>query len=214
MTIDTAFWRHRWETNDIGFHEKEPNPSLTKHFEKLGVKANSRIFLPLCGKTVDIAWFLSEGHHIIGVELIELAITQLFDDLRIKPKISRYGKFKHYQAQNIDIFVGDIFHLNSEMLKKIDAVYDRAALVALPEETRNRYTAHLTTITDHAPQLLLTFEYDQNLMEGPPFSVSNEEVARHYNKSYNLTLLATQNFPGGLKGKLPAKENVWLVRKK
>ena len=98
------------------------------------------------------------------------------------------------------------------MLGLVDAIYDRAALVALPEEMRNRYTAHLMEITDKAPQLLICYEYDQNLMEGPPFSVSNEEINLHYRDSYHLTPIESANVPGGIKGKGPAKENVWLLQ--
>ncbi len=98
------------------------------------------------------------------------------------------------------------------MIGSVDAIYDRAALVALPKEMRDRYTAHLTKITDKAPQLLICYEYDQNLMAGPPFSISDEEVRQHYKDHYNLALIASTNVSGGLKGKCAAKENVWLLR--
>ena len=209
------FWQNRWETNDIiGFHEKEANASLVKHFKELSLKKGRRVFIPLCGKTRDIAWLLSNGYRVAGAELIEIAIEQLFAELGVKPKISKLGPTKHYSAKDIDIFVGDIFNLTKETLGPIDAIYDRAAIVALPEDMRKRYTKHLMEITNQAPQLLLSFDYDQKQMEGPPFSVSNEEIRRHYDRSYQLTLLATTDIPGGLKGKCAAKENVWLLKKK
>ncbi|MGE3977676.1 MAG: thiopurine S-methyltransferase, partial [Nitrospira sp.] len=117
-------------------------------------------------------------------------------------------------ANNLDIFVGDIFAMSAKMLGSVDAVYDRAALVAFPEDMRNRYTVHLMEMTGQAPQLLISYEYDQSLMEGPPFSVSNEEVHRQYASTYDLTLLASTEVSGGLKGKGPAKENVWLLKRK
>ncbi len=98
------------------------------------------------------------------------------------------------------------------MIGSVDAIYDRAALVALPEEMRHRYTAHLMKITNKAPQLLICFEYDQTLMEGPPFSISDKEIDKHYSGSYNLTLILSADVSGGLKGKYLAKENVWLLR--
>lgn len=209
--MDENFWRERWQTNNIGFHESAPNPLLIKYFQALSVAKGSRVFLPLCGKTLDIPWLLSHGYRVAGAELSEIAIKQLFTELEVKPKISPVGKVDHYSAENIDIYVGDIFNLSREKLGPVDAIYDRAALVALPKEMRQRYTAHLMHITDKARQLLICFEYDQGLMEGPPFSVSNEEVSQHYKKSYALTLLASIDMPGGLKGKCAAKENVWLL---
>jgi len=210
--MDASFWLQKWKNNNIGFHKSEANPILVKYFQKLSLEKGTRVFLPLCGKTLDIAWLLSHGYRVAGAELIEIAIEQLFMELEVEPKISRAGDVKHYRAKNIDIFVGDIFNLSGKMLGRVDAIYDRAALVALPEEMRNLYTVHLKEITEQAPQLLVSYEYDQNLMEGPPFSVSNEEVNRHYRDSYNLTLMVSTNVPGGLKGKCAAQENIWLLQ--
>ena len=210
--MEKSFWRQKWEENNIAFHASEVNPLLVKYFKQLSLANGSRIFLPLCGKTLDIPWLLSNGYRVAGAELSKIAIEQLFVELGVKPKISQVGELAHYSAPNIDIFGGDIFHLSSKILGLVDAIYDRAALVALPEEMRDRYTAHLMEITHKAPQLLICYEYDQSLMEGPPFSVSNEEVNRHYSGSYQLTSLASANVPGGLKGNYAVKENVWLLQ--
>ncbi|MGB8700451.1 MAG: thiopurine S-methyltransferase [Thermosynechococcaceae cyanobacterium] len=211
--MEASFWHQRWSNNDIAFHESEVNPLMVKYFKQLSLVNGSRIFLPLCGKTLDIPWLLSNGYRVAGAELSKIAIDQLFMELGVEPTILEVGTVDHYSAQNIDIFVGDIFHLYRKMLGLVDAIYDRAALVALPEEMRNRYTAHLMEITDKAPQLLICYEYDQSLMEGPPFSISNEEINQHYRDSYQLTPIVSANVPGGLKGKCAAKENVWLLQK-
>lgn len=210
--MEASFWHQTWRDNNIAFHRSEANPLLVKYFKQLSLLEDSRVFLPLCGKTLDIPWLLSNGYRVAGVELSTIAVEQLFTELGVEPKISGAGRLEHYSAENIDIFVGDIFHLSSEILGPVDAVYDRAALVALPKEMRDRYTAHLMQITNKAPQLLICYEYDQSLMEGPPFSVSNEEVSQHYKGGYHLTPIASTNVPGGLKGKCAAKENVWLLQ--
>ncbi|MEM7759685.1 MAG: thiopurine S-methyltransferase [Cyanobacteria bacterium P01_A01_bin.40] len=210
--MDASFWLQKWQKNELGFHKSEANPILVKYFPELALAQGSRVFVPLCGKTLDIAWLLANGYRVAGAELIEIAIEQLFMELGVEPKISEAGEVKHYSAKNIDIFVGNIFDLSSKMLGSVDAIYDRAALVALPQEIRNRYTAHLTEITETAPQLLVSYEYDQNLMKGPPFSISIEEANLHYGDSYDLTLIQSTNVLGGLKGKCAAKENVWLLQ--
>ncbi|NES20095.1 MAG: thiopurine S-methyltransferase [Symploca sp. SIO3E6] len=210
--MDKNFWLQKWQNNNIGFHRSEANPVLVKYFPELSLGKGSRVFVPLCGKTLDIAWLLAQGYRVAGAELVEMAIEQLFVELGVEPKISEVGDLKHYSAENIDIFVGDIFALSGEMLGSVEAIYDRAALVALPEEIRHRYTAHLKEITDKAPQLLVTYEYDQNLMAGPPFSISNEELNQHYGDNYDLTLIVSTNVPGGFKGKCAATENVWLLQ--
>src|SRR5262249_2938954 len=162
-----------------------PNPLLVKYFNELSLAKCSRIFVPLCGKTLDISWLLSKGYPVAGAELSQIAIEQLFMELGMQPEISTVGGVEQWSSNNLDIFVGDIFALSRKMLGPVDAVYDRAALVAFPEEMRKRYTAHLTEITGKAPQLLISYDYDQSKMDGPPFSVSNEEVERHYAGNYD-----------------------------
>ncbi|HZH48784.1 MAG TPA: thiopurine S-methyltransferase [Nitrospira sp.] len=210
--MDASFWHQRWEKNEIAFHQTKANPLLVEYFHQLSLAKGNRIFVPLCGKTLDISWLLSNGYCVAGAELSQIAIEQLFMELGVQPAISGVGEVDQWSAKDIDIFVGDIFAVSRKILGPVDAVYDRAALVAFPEEMRNRYTAHLTEITDKAPQLLITYDYDQNAMEGPPFSVSNEEVKRHYRVNYDVTLIASADVPGGLKGKCAAKENVWLLK--
>lgn len=210
--MDASFWHQRWGDNNIAFHENEANPLLVKYFKELSLVKGSRVFIPLCGKTLDIAWLLSNGYCVVGAELSEIAVEQLFLELEVDPKISVIGEIKHYSENNIDIFVGDIFKLSRNIIGLIDAVYDRAALVALPEEMRDQYTVHLTEITAKAPQLLICYEYDQSLIAGPPFSISNDEVNKHYKDSYDLNLISSANVPGGLKGKCAAKENIWLLK--
>lgn len=210
--MDADFWKARWEKGEIAFHEREANPFLVKYFKELSLAKGSRVFVPLCGKTLDIAWLLSHGYRVAGAELSEIAVKGLFAGLGVAPKISEIGRVSRYRAQNIDIFLGDLFDVTREMLGPVDAIYDRAALVALPKEMRDRYTEHLVEISDNAPQLVIAYEYDQSMVNGPPFSVSQDEVRRHYTDSYDLTLLGSAEVPGGLKGKCPAKEHVWLLR--
>lgn len=210
--MQAEFWHQRWQKNEIGFHEPAANPLLVKYFNELSLPAGSRVFLPLCGKTLDIDWLLSCGYRVCGAELSEIAVEQLFARLAMQPKISDLGELRRYSGKDIDVFVGDIFKLSNDLLGAVDAIYDRAALVALPEETRHKYTAHLMELTQSAAQLLICFEYDQTVMEGPPFSITNTEVQRHYSDRYELRLVASVDVAGGLKGKCEAQEHVWVLR--
>ncbi len=212
--MNASFWHQKWEKNEIAFHQNEANPLLVKYSSRYSLAKGSRIFIPLCGKTRDIAWLLTNGYCVAGAELSKIAIEQLFTELRVEPKISNVGKLEHYSATNIDIFVGDIFDLSRNILGAVDAIYDRAALVALPLEIRKQYTKHLMQITDKAPQLLISYVYDQSAIDGPPFSISNEEVNQHYADSYKLTPIASVDVSGGMKGKCTAIENVWLLESK
>lgn len=210
--MDEKFWHDRWAQNQIGFHRSDANPLLVKYFHSLNLKKGARVFLPLCGKTLDIGWLLSQGYRVAGAELSELAVEQLFKQLGLTPEISKRDRLFHYKATNVDIFVGNFFDLTKDVLGFVDAIYDRAAIVALPNEMRDKYTEHLMQVTNTAPQLLITYEYDQSVISGPPFSVSDKEVKTHYQSRYNLNQLVKLDVPGGMKGVTPASESVWLLK--
>ena len=208
--MDKDFWHERWESNQIGFHGSKPNPLLVEHFHALSLTKGARVFVPLCGKTLDIHWLLSQGYRLVGAELSELAIQQLFKELGVEPTVSDLGELKRYSADGIDIFVGDVFALAKTMLGPVDAVFDRAALVALPQDMRPSYAPHIASISGHAPQLLISFEYDQSLFDGPPFSIEIRELQTLYGGSYQLSSLARVDIAGGMRG-ADATENVWLL---
>ncbi|MDR4464265.1 MAG: thiopurine S-methyltransferase [Nitrospira sp.] len=211
--MEPNFWHNRWQTNQTGWHESTVNPLLIAHFPSLNLPPGKRVFVPFCGKSLDLGWLLSQGYTVAGAELSELAVTQLFGQLGMKARILEIGKHKHFRGEKIDIFVGNLFDLSREILGPVDAVYDRAALVALPEAMRVQYTAHLKAITVLAPQLVIGYEYDQTMAPGPPFAVTADELHHQYSDVYNLTLLARLEVPGGLKGKCPATEHVWRLDK-
>ena len=209
--MNISFWQSRWSKNDIAFHEGEANSLLLKTFHNLNLKEKSRILIPMCGKTKDIGWFLSMGFQVVGVELIEMAVEQLFSELNMKPEITGSNNIKRYSSANLDIFAGDFFEISSKELGHVDAVYDRAAIVALPERMRVKYASHLIDVSKSAPQLVITYIYNQSQMQGPPFSVDITEMQMHYEDTYRLKLLEKKDVPGGLKNILPATENAWLL---
>ncbi len=212
--MDEQFWHQKWAKNEIRFHLSEANPKLVKYFGELKLYENSRIFLPLCGKTKDIGWLLSNGHSVVGAELSEAAIKQLFEELELEPTITAADSMKLYSAETIDIYVGNIFDLTDRMLGLVDAVFDRGALVALPAEMRKRYTVHIIDITEAAHQLLICLEYDPALKDGPPFSITDTEVTQHYHGTHKLKLLEKDLLPHEEFNVSPVTENAWLLKSK
>ncbi|MEO8314270.1 MAG: thiopurine S-methyltransferase [Pseudomonadota bacterium] len=204
------FWRQRWADNQIAFHEAQANPLLVAYFEALALPPGSRVFVPFCGKTLDIDWLLSSGFRVSGAELSSKAVAQLFERLGASPTVDGLGSIERLSVTGLDIFAGDFFHLTAGMLGAVDAVYDRAALIALPPAMRGSYARHLRAITADAPQLLVTLDYDQTVVDGPPFSVPEAEVRKLYSGS-SPVLLSSQFQPAGLKGKFPVKEAVWKI---
>lgn len=209
--MDPEFWHARWAAGEIGFHEGEANPLLQRYLSRLELSPNSRIFVPLCGKTRDIAWLRQQGHRVVGAELNQSAVEALFAEMGIVPEIRPLGELTHYRASGLDIYQGDIFALDKATLGAVDAIYDRAALVALPEPLRRQYLQHLRVISDSAPKLLITFAYDQSQMDGPPFSIPEQAVTRYYSDHYRTTLLESRPVAGGLKGQVDAQEAIWLL---
>ena len=207
--MHTQFWLDVWDSKQIGFDQKAVNPLLAKHMACLNLSAGSRVFVPLCGKSIDMVWLLKQGYQVVGVELSQDAIEQFFSAMGLQADVAEIDGFIRYSAPDIDIFVGDYFVLTAKHIKSVDAIYDRASLVALPSDMRSDYCQHLQTISHKAPQLLITFNYNQSLQNGPPFSISEDEVKHHYAQHYRCSLLDSVEVAGGLKGGCPAVEQVW-----
>lgn len=209
--MQSNFWHDCWKKGDIGFHEEAVNPSLEKHINRLEQTTDSRIFIPLCGKTGSIRYLLSKGYRVVGIELSEIAVEQLFLELSYQPIITKSGKLIKYEAHKLDVYVGDIFDLNSEQLGKVNAVFDRGALVALPETTRIQYTNRLASITQKSPQLLVVYDYDQSLMEGPPFSIRKDDLLSYYGSEYTITEVESFLCPL-FPQQLEILECIWLIK--
>ncbi|MCS0504404.1 thiopurine S-methyltransferase [Ancylobacter mangrovi] len=209
--MDEEFWHRKWRSDEIGFHQGETNALLLRHFSALGLAPGARVFVPLCGKSRDVHWLLGQGYAVVGAELSRLAVEQLFAELGLDPEVTDQGPLERFEAGRLTVFVGDFLDLDRETLGEVAGVYDRAALVALPEPMRGRYAAHLAAVTRHAPQLLITFEYDPSLAIGPPFSVTEHEVRRHYGAAYHVACAEMHEMKGGLKGGHPAREAAYLL---
>ena len=191
------FWHERWEKQEIGFHLSKTNPALTSHWQTIPVDLGERVLVPLCGKSVDILWLLRQGYQVVGVELSEVALDALAESIEETFSLAvdkqQVGDLILYRAAGILLICGDWFSLTSFDTGPINAVYDRAALVAMPETMRADYANQLLTISQNAPQLLVTFEYDQNEMAGPPFSVDESQVAEFYAGTMDIDLMADKD---------------------
>lgn len=190
IEMDHEFWRERWRLNQIGFHQAQFNERLVRYWSTLELPAGGRVFVPLCGKSRDMAWLAGEGHPVSGVELAPQAIKAFFNESSAPYTDRQEGAFTAYEGAGLRIYCGDFFELTSRELDGTVGVFDRGALVALPREMRRRYVEHLLSILPpHTEILLLTIEYDQNLISGPPFSVQSDEVEALFGKRCSIDLL-------------------------
>lgn len=192
--MDAAFWQRRWADDEIGFHLDEVNPSLREYYSVLGVQPGGCVFVPLCGKSQDMVWLASLGVDVIGVELSEKAVEDFFTENQLTPDIKRFDHLERWRCGNITIYRGDFFDLIPELFEHVDAVYDRAALVALPKAMRSDYCKHLNhLVPEPLSALLVSFNYDQDKMDGPPFSVPPYEVRYHFSEVVPITPLSSAN---------------------
>ena len=183
-------WLERWKQNRIGFHESSVNPYLPRYLPRFDLKPGDTIFLPLCGKALDIAWLAEQDYRVIGVELSEIAIESFFAEHELRYQQFESDGFILRTSGNISLIQGDYFSLRAEHLVDCKMVYDRAALIAIDQKNRGRYSAHLRSITPPgADMLLVTLDYQQAQMSGPPFAVSKLETEQHYADHYAIELL-------------------------
>ena len=188
--MELNFWKQRWEQNQIAFHLPEVNPYIDKCFKKFDIGHNSLIFIPLCGKTLDIAWFAANDFSVVGVECSEKAINDFFNEQNIESQKDKIEQFDVYSTTNINLLHGDFFKLDKKMLEGVSLVYDRASLIALPEVMRFKYIELLKEILPDKTQIfLITLEYNQTQMSGPPFAVPHNEVIRLYQPEFEVEVL-------------------------
>ncbi|TEA78255.1 thiopurine S-methyltransferase [Allopusillimonas ginsengisoli] len=179
--MDADFWLERWRQGRTNFHMERVTPLLQKYWPGLNLPVDSKVLVPLCGKTLDMVWLAEQGHRVLGVELSSLAIERFFQENALTPVITESALGTHYTAGKIEIICGDIFELGADILSSCSGAYDRAALVALPADMRKRYVEHVYgQLADNYRGLLLTLVYDQRQMDGPPFSVEEAEVQALY----------------------------------
>ena len=183
-------WHRFWQQERLGFHEGRVNRYLQRHLASFDIKPGDMVFMPLCGKAVDILWLAQQGYHVVGVELSEIAVRSFFDEAGIHCEEKSTGDFTVFSANGITLYQGDYMHLRAEHLLDCRLVYDRASLVAIEAFNRLSYAQHmLSIIPARTPMLLITLEYDQQKVSGPPFSVPLGEIAELYAAHYRIEVV-------------------------
>ena len=217
--MKAEFWHERWEKNQIGFHQSKVNTHLQDFWGRLQlpVGGTATVFVPLCGKSSDMLWLRSQGCQVLGIELNRIAVRDFFAENNLQPEISQHGALERWQADGIVIFCGDFFALTTADVTQCHAIFDRAALIALPPEMRPDYIEHMRQLFPAGlDTLLVTLEYDQSIAGGPPFSVPDIEVHGYFTAHYQVDLLraedALDDLPGLKKRGVPAvDEKAWLL---
>ena len=211
--MDQEFWQKKWASNVIGFHLPDTNPVLSEFWKALNPTREQTVFVPLCGKSMDLDWLAERHNSVSGVELSQIAVRAFFAERLYTPTVTTLSStLELYDFDEFTIFAGDYF---TAPIEATDLIYDRAALVALPKEMRSEYVQVLRSrLKEGGRILLVTLDYDQNEMSGPPFSVPEDEV-RSLFSGMSITKLqrdeADAEHPRIKKGLTRFAEEVWLI---
>jgi len=196
--VTPEFWRLRWQRGELGWHEDAFNRHLSEHWPGLEVTPTRQVFVPLCGKSLDMLWLAGRGHRVLGVEISELAAEAFCRENGLTPRVTDESPFRRYTMDEIEILVGDFFDLTPNHLRQIGAVYDRASVIALPPEIRPAYAEHLAALlAADVPSLLITLDYDPTRMSGPPFAVTADEVRALFAPAFEIDMLMSFNLIEG-----------------
>ncbi|HEV2623122.1 MAG TPA: thiopurine S-methyltransferase [Frateuria sp.] len=188
--MDANFWLERWREGRTGFHRTDVMPLLRKHWPALEVPRGSRVLVPLAGKTLDMVWLAAQGLRVLGVELSPLAVQAFFAEHRLRPQQHVSACGEHYVAGDIEIIQGNVFDLDDATLAGCRAVYDRAALIALPAPMRRQYAQSVYgRLPEGCRGLVITLDYPPDEMDGPPFAVPPTEVRELYGRDWQVTML-------------------------
>ncbi|MBU3671702.1 MAG: thiopurine S-methyltransferase [Sinobacteraceae bacterium] len=204
--MEPQFWHDRWERREIGFHMAKPHVALARHWHSLALTPGARVFVPLAGKSLDLIWLAEHSHRVVGIELSQLAVREFAEE--------------HPEARGVDLRCGDLFELTPATLGRIDAIFDRASLVALPPSMRIDYATQLARLSPPGTQtLLVTMEYDQRQMRGPPHAVMPDEVHALFGATHDITVLeeltALEDFPRmSARGVTHLSERIYRLRRR
>jgi thiopurine S-methyltransferase len=189
--VQPEFWQERWRTAQIGFHQAVIDRHLKTHWPTLKLAADSRVFVPLCGKSLDLLWLRDQGHLVSGVELSPVAVEALCMEQGILARRRSLEDFDVYEAERLTLFRGDFFKLTQALLGKVSGVYDRASLISWTPTLRAAYVGQVTALTNPGTQtLLIAVEYPQVQMSGPPFPATSDDIHRLYAAHHAIEQLA------------------------
>lgn len=188
--MEISYWQSRWQKKNTGWHMQQVYPHLITHWDKLDLDKGSTVLVPLCGKSLDMLWLAERDYKVIGVEVSDVAILEFIDESKKPFRATSKGPFTVHATHSIQLWQGDFFKLEPPLVPPVDAIYDKAALVALPEEKRKTYAARILQLCQAHTQIFLSsFEYEQKEMSGPPFSVTDAEIEKLYGNRFDIQLL-------------------------
>ena len=189
----TVDWHRHWESDKPGFHEGQVNAYLQQYLSLFKLQPGDTLFMPLCGKAVDMLWLSQQGYKVIGVELSKVAVESFFAESGLSYAIEQQGPFTVYQSDDIRLYQGDFMDLQAQQLSDCKLVYDRASIVAIEPFNRPSYQAKIQALlAPNTPILMVLLDYEQSQMQGPPFSVSVAEVKELYGEHYQVELLQSE----------------------
>lgn len=210
--MNKVFWNNKWENNEIGFHQNNVTPLLKKYLhyflDKNSIKKSC--LLPLCGKTFDLIYLSEFFKEVTGVELIKKAI----EDFYIENNLEMRTRNSSISSKNIEIFNEDFFSFNKSENKKYSYIFDRASLIAISPVSREKYVQSIKrSMSTNCKIFLITIEYKQDQIEGPPFSLSDDDVKSLF-KDFKLEKLCRESVIGQnqkFKG-LNIFQSAWLIK--
>ena len=186
---DNHLWLQTWRDKQTDFHQENVNPLLIRFWPKLKLPLGCKIFVPLCGKSLDMIWLANQGHNVIGVELSPIAVQAFFHENLLKPVKQTKGQFTLWKHDRISILCGDYFSLTKGDLGNIDTVYDRASLTALPEDIRKHYVTQLRSILPETAEIFLLTTEDAEEGETLQHAMGvDEEIAELYSDEFDIDL--------------------------
>lgn len=218
--MEPNFWLERWHKGETGWHRDEVHPELTTNWSTLDLPQRSRVLVPLCGASLDMAWLAGQGHEVIGVDLSQSALEQFLARHRVRHIVMDETGFRTYMGARYQLWCGDFFALPADVFSSADAVYDRAGLFALPPDMRKRYADTLgLRLKPGTKILLVSLTYDAAEMKGPPFSVPDDEVRALFQDCFDITSIKTIDVLAGndglrQRGLTALTETIYLLTRK
>ncbi|KAL7634077.1 UNVERIFIED_CONTAM: hypothetical protein RMT77_015405 [Armadillidium vulgare] len=193
-----SYWEKLWSTKVTPFHQREVCPFLLKISSNLNFVSPKRVFIPLCGKALELKWFYDEGFEVVGVDLISIPAEEFFKEHNLTFKIRELPWAKVYESsdQRIKIYVADIFSVEPEDVGKFDVIWERADYTVVKIAEREKYSKLMKQLCkEKFVHFLCTLQFEVLVgrYDTPPRPLSHEETKKLYGDWCKVDLIEEEN---------------------
>lgn len=201
MTV--GMWKECWNTPNVEFHNPQLNELFVKYHQRMLTRPGMRIFVPLCGKAVEMKWLVDHGHKVVGLEAAPVPCKAFFEEngipYNVKEMKGIHGEKYESLDHNIVIYSCDFFLFTADICGEFDGIWDSGGLNSMDVEDREAYIRRIRTLMGKGCVNLTEFVNFDKSMVDITWSMTKEELQKVFGEGFIVEDLNEMAAPQRLK---------------